>query len=222
MGEAVRGRLHFMLGLFGVLIGLIIIRLISLQFGSTVDFFEAQYQQGSSYRVEIEPPRGRIFDRAGELLAGNDVKYALGLSPDFVTDADGLSKILSSVLNRSYEEIFALTQTKESKYELVQRPVSAEIGEKLLAMQRDPLGPDLKGLMVEPLQARIYPGGRLAANILGFVSYDNKGYYGVEEFYNQILAGHSVVGVKQVVPFDVELNPTPDQGSDLYFTIYLH
>ncbi len=219
MGEAVRGRLHFMLGLFGVLIGLIIIRLISLQFGSTVAFFEDQYKLASSYRVEIEPPRGRIFDRTGELLAGNDVKYALGLSPDFVTDAEGLSKILSSVLNRSYEDIFALTQTKDSKYVLVQRPASAEIGEKLLAMQRDPLGPDLKGLIVEPLQARIYPGGRLAANILGFVGYDNKGYYGVEEFYDQILAGHSVVGVKQVVPFDVELNPTPDQGSDLYLTI---
>ena len=219
MGEAVRGRLHFMLGLFGVLIGLIIIRLISLQFGSTVAFFEDQYKLSSSYRVEIEPPRGRIFDRNGELLAGNDVKYALGLSPDFVTDAEGLSKILSSVLNRSYEDVYALTQTADSKYVLVQRPVSAEIGEKLLAMQRDPLGPDLKGLIVEPLQARIYPGGRLAANILGFVGYDNKGYYGVEEFYNQILAGHSVVGVKQVVPFDVELNPTPDQGSDLYLTI---
>ncbi|MEK7275805.1 MAG: hypothetical protein AAB427_00510, partial [Chloroflexota bacterium] len=196
MSEAVRGRLHFVLGLFGVLIGLIVIRLISLQFGSTVAFFVNQNELASSYRVKFEPPRGRIFDRNGELLAGNDVQYELGLSPDFVTDPESLSKILSSVLNRSYEEIYALTQTTD-KYVPVQRPVSAEIGEKLLGMQNDPLGPDLKGLSVEPLQMRVYPSGRLAANVLGFVGYDNKGYYGVEEFYNQILAGHSVVGVKQ-------------------------
>lgn len=224
MAESVRGRLPFILSLFGVATGLIIIRLVSLQFGSAVPFFESQYELASGYRVEITPPRGRIFDRHGDLLAANDVKYALGVSPDFVTDPDGLAKILSSVLNRPYDEMLALTQQKSqdgkpAKYVLVQRPVSAEIGEKLLALQREAEGPNLGGLIVEPMQTRIYPGGALAAQVLGFVGYDNKGYYGIEEFYNDILAGHPVVGIKRVVPFDVELNPAPDQGADLYLTI---
>ncbi len=222
MTEAVRGRLKVMLGFFAVLTGLIIIRLVSLQFGSDVLYFENQYQLATGYLVTVTPPRGRIFDRSGELLATNDVKYALGLSPDFITDPEGLAKILSALLSRPYEEVYALTLKKpegDIKYVLIQRPVSAEIGEKLLAMQRDPLGPDLGGLIVEPMQTRVYPGGTLASHVLGFVGLDNKGYYGIEEFYNDILAGHPVVGFKPVVPFDVALNPTPDQGADLYLTI---
>lgn len=222
MSDAVRSRLKFMLGLFAVLSGLIIIRLVSLQFGSDVPYFENEYQLATGYLVTVTPPRGKIYDHTGELLATNDVKYAIGLSPDFITDPEGLARILSSVLGKTYEEMIALTTTKpasDAKYILVERPVSAEMGEKLLALQRDPNGPDLGGLIVEPMQTRVYPNGTLAANVLGFVGLDNKGYYGVEEFYNDILAGHSVVGIKQVVPFDVALNPTPDQGSDLYLTI---
>ncbi|HKZ69147.1 MAG TPA: penicillin-binding protein 2 [Anaerolineales bacterium] len=222
MVDAVRARFRIMLGVFAVLTGLIVIRLISLQFGNDVLYFESQYQLATGYLVTVTPPRGHIYDRTGELLATNDVKYAIGLSPDFITDPEGLAKILSSVLGRSYDEMLELATQKPTgdvKYLLIQRPASAEAGEKLIALQRDPNGPNLGGLIVEPMQTRVYPNGTLGAHVFGFVGLDNKGYYGVEEFYNDILAGHSVVGIKQVVPFDVALNPTPDMGADLYLTI---
>lgn len=224
MVEAVRGRLRFMLGVFGVLTGLIIFRLVSLQFGSAVVFFEKQYQQATSYRVEIPSPRGRIFDRNGDLLATNGVQYAIGISPDLVTNADELAQTLQSVLGVEAAEVHTLMAQRDKdghilKYVLVRQPVPAELGDKLLAMKDDPNGPKLGGLVVEPVQMRVYPADKLAAHVLGFVGYDNKGYYGVEEFYNEILAGHSVVGIKQVVPFDVALNPSPDHGADLYLTL---
>jgi cell division protein FtsI/penicillin-binding protein 2 len=63
----------------------------------------------------------------------------------------------------------------------------------------------------------------LAAQVLGFVAYNHDGqqvgYYGVEGFYNDLLAGRAVRGIKNMVPFDVQLDPTPDQGTDLYLTI---
>lgn len=224
MVEAVRGRLRFMLGVFGVLTGLIIFRLVSLQFGSAVAFFEEQYQQATSYRVEIPSPRGRIFDRNGDLLATNGVQYAIGISPNLVTDADEMAQTLQSVLGVDAAEVHTLMAQRDEdgnvlKYVLVKQPVPAELGDKLLAMKDDPNGPALGGLIVEPLQTRVYPANNLAAHVLGFVGYDNKGYYGVEEFYDEILAGHSVTGIKQVVPFDVALNPSPDHGADLYLTL---
>lgn len=224
MAEAVRSRLNIILGLFAVLTGLVVIRLVSLQFGSSVPFFETQYELASSYSVEILPSRGLIHDRDGELLATNDVKYALGLSPSFVTDPEGLSKILSSVLGRPYDELYGKTQEvaedgQLAKYVLIQRPVTAEIGEKLLDLQRDPNGPNLGGLIIEPLQTRVYPSGTLGAHVLGFMGYDNKGYYGIEGYYNDILSGQPAVGVKRVVPFDVALSPDPKKGSDLYLTL---
>ncbi len=222
MAEAVRNRLKIMLGLFAVLTGLILIRLVSLQFGDDVPYFETQYQLATGYLVKVTPPRGLIFDRSGELLATNDVKYAVGVSPDFVTDPEGMAKILSSLMGRSYEEMLDAATHKpdnDQKYVLIDRPVAADIGEKLIALQNDPNGPDLGGLIVEPMQTRVYPNGPLGAHVLGFVGLDNKGYYGIEEYYNSILAGHEVIGIKQVVPFDVALDPTPDQGSDLYLTL---
>ncbi len=224
MIDAVRGRLRFILGVFGVLTGLIIIRLASLQFGSAVVFFEKQYQLATSYRVTIESPRGRIYDRNGELLATNGVQYAVGASPDVVTNADELAQTMQAVLGVDPAEVYAALAQRDKNgdllpYVVIKRPVSAELGDKLIAMRDDPKGPNLSGLTVEPIQTRVYPAGKLAANVIGFVGYDNKGYYGVEEFYNDILAGHSVMGIKQVVPFDVALNPTPDQGADLYLTL---
>lgn len=224
MVDSVRGRLRFILGFFAVITGLILIRLVSLQFGSSVAYFETQRDLASSYRVQITAPRGKIFDRDGELLATNDVQYAIGISPDFVTNPESVAKILSTTLSRPYSELYAMTQQKSengqpSKYVLVQRPVPAEIGEKLIAMQKDLLGPNLAGVVVEPMQRRVYPGGVMAAHVLGFVGYDSKGYFGVEEFYNDVLTGRTVTGIKQVVPFDVALNPNPAQGSDLYLTL---
>ncbi|MBM4424084.1 MAG: penicillin-binding protein 2 [Chloroflexi bacterium] len=220
MTESVRSRLKAMLGVFAVLTGLIVVRLISLQFGKDVEHFRDIYESETGYLVTVTPPRGRIYDRSGELLATNDVKYALGISPDFVTDPEGLAKILSSLLGRPFEDMHALIQQETpEKYVIIQRPVSAEIGEKLLAMQRDPVGPNLGGLIVEPMQTRVYPGGTLASHVVGFVGLDNQGYAGIEDFYNDILAGRPVVGFKPVVPFDVALNPAPDVGADLYLTI---
>ena len=112
MSEAVRARLKIMLGIFAVMTGLIIIRLVSLQFGSDVPYFENQYQLATGYLVTVTPPRGKIFDRTGELLATDDVKYAVGLSPDFVTDSEGLARILASVLGKTYEEMYAVTKTQ--------------------------------------------------------------------------------------------------------------
>jgi cell division protein FtsI/penicillin-binding protein 2 len=45
------------------------------------------------------------------------------------------------------------------------------------------------------------------------------GYFGVEGFYNDLLAGRAVRGIERVVPFDVQPDPTPDQGTDLFLTI---
>jgi cell division protein FtsI/penicillin-binding protein 2 len=69
----------------------------------------------------------------------------------------------------------------------------------------------------------MYPGGSIGSQLLGFVAYNydgqQVGYYGVEGFYNDVLAGRSVRAIENMVPFEVERDPTPDQGTDLYLTI---
>ncbi len=218
-------RLRAIVGLLVIAGGVIVFRLVSLQFGSARPYFKELADTVTSVPVVVEAPRGRIFDRDGQLLATNAVHYEIGVSPRFVTDPEAVSAVLSDVLNRSVLEIRELVELHDDAqgnpilYELLARPVSAEIGQQLIEMSNDPEGPDLGGLAVTPISLRTYPAGSLAAHVIGFVGYDNEGYYGVEGFYDSILAGHAVRGTKSVVPFDVSFDPDPDQGNDIYLTL---
>src|ERR1700690_3766779 len=47
---------------------------------------------------QLIPDRGRIFDRNGELLAGNEMYYDIGVSPNLITDKDGVAQTLANIL----------------------------------------------------------------------------------------------------------------------------
>jgi len=78
--------------------------------------------------------------------------------------------------------------------------------------------PVLEGLILEPEQVRVYPqsgGGpdtTLAAHILGFVNRDGAGQYGVEQYYQEELAGVPRVVAAQR---DVAGNRIPDSSTVL-------
>ncbi|MBI3363007.1 MAG: penicillin-binding protein 2 [Chloroflexi bacterium] len=218
MTDNVRFRLPWIVAMLTVGVGLIVFRLFSIQFSPNVPYFNDEFRQITERRKEFEPPRGRIYDRQGELLATNDTLYEVNASPVFVTNPEAAAEVLAEKLNRSRKELAALLTGKDS-YILIQRPVPATIGGELIALQNGPDRADLNGIALEPIPHREYPGGRLGSQILGFVGYDGRGYYGVEEFYNDVLAGHPVVGVERSVPFDAALNPDPDKGADLKLTI---
>ena len=61
-----------------------------------------------------------------------------------------------------------------------------EISE-FLAIQSE--NKEVKGIWFEEEFRRVYPGGSLAADVIGFTRTDNHGLYGLEEFYNTELNG---------------------------------
>jgi cell division protein FtsI/penicillin-binding protein 2 len=77
----------------------------------------------------------------------------------------------------------------------------------------------LAGLDFKAHLMRSYPEKSLASNVLGFVTLENRGYFGVEEKYNDLLSG---VPVTVWVPEDPnragELPKVP-KGADLILTI---
>ena len=56
----------------------------------------------------------------------------------------------------------------------------------------DPYAPDLSGLSLVPNPKRVYPNGELAGHVLGFVNQENKGYFGVEGYYDEWLSGKPI------------------------------
>ena len=57
----------------------------------------------------------------------------------------------------------------------------------------------LTGLQFKAHPQRSYPENALASNILGFVNREGKGYFGIEENYDNLLAGNAV---RVLIPTD--------------------
>lgn len=213
-------RLRLILVGLAILAGLVVVQLLRIEFGSG-EYFQRLFAQMSSVPREFTPERGRILDRHGELMAANEVQYEISLSPPNVTDAAEVATTLSSLLDKSVTDLEAAASS-DVPYVLVERPVSAALGDQITAL-RESKQAYLNGVDLTPIPSRLYPGGSLAAQVLGFVGYTEQGkpvgYMGVEGFYNDWLSGRSVQGQQAIVPFNAQLDPVPDQGADLELTI---
>ena len=64
--------------------------------------------------------------------------------------------------------------------------------QELVQQLNDADDPRLNGLAFKPHLQRSYPENALASNVLGFVTRDGRGYFGIEEKYNDLLAGNPV------------------------------
>ena len=79
--------------------------------------------------------------------------------------------------------------------------------------------PSLDGLTYSAHLARTYPEKSLGSNILGFVSREGQGYFGVEEKYNDLLAGKPRMVRVPLDPIQVNDNPEVPDGASLVLTI---
>jgi cell division protein FtsI/penicillin-binding protein 2 len=77
----------------------------------------------------------------------------------------------------------------------------------------------LTGLEFKPHPHRSYPEGALASNILGFVGRENRGYFGVEEKYDTLLAGSPVQVMVPTDPNKAFEIPHIPEGTSLVLTV---
>jgi cell division protein FtsI/penicillin-binding protein 2 len=137
--------------------------------------------------VELPAVRGAIFDRNLKQLVVNTAVYSAFVAPDQVSTAqrERVATGLVSVLGVDKAKLMA-TLASGSKFAYVQRRFPKEKADQLKALK-------LPGVGLEDETQRSYlpgiAGGTLAANLLGFVTYDGKGQYGLEQKYQTALGG---------------------------------
>ncbi len=180
-------------------------RLLSFQFRMNPQIKQAlENQARSRYQqtVEILPARGQIFDRDGYLLATNSFEYRIGISPNQVIDRQDVAMKLAPLVGLSEDKLYRLLEPDANgqfpPYVLLASRVSAEVGQAIADL-------DIDGIIIEPLPIRIYPQGSLMAQIVGiFAGADDRhtgqGYYGVEGYYQTLLAGQSKRVTKSNIP----------------------
>jgi cell division protein FtsI/penicillin-binding protein 2 len=195
---------------------------------------QAFKNQGEVYSVSvrtIEPARGEILDRWGHLLAANKTVYEVGVELNQVRNPESIALTMKMVLGLDYEDVYMAASQKPSPsavYAVLANYVAPEQVQELEELRKtmesmydpsDPNAPSLRGVVYHPRLMRAYPEKGLGSNILGFVSWEGKGYFGVEEKYNNLLAGKSKQIEIPVDPNQVEERPTAPHGASLVLTI---
>ena len=194
---------------------LMLARLGSFQF----QFDAAAYLRDSadtSYHTPREsvPDRGRIFDRNGELLAGNEMFYIIGVSPNLINEGSkaDVARKLSEKLGIDEAQLLIALQSNAEYVPLTKTPVATDIAQKVTAL-------NIYGVKLDPKPRRTYPQGSLAGPVIGFVGGDGRGYVGVEGALNDYLAGQTRFTQDSPIPFEINTNNVPQPGDDVYLTI---
>ena len=132
--------------------------------------------------IPVSAGRGNIYDRNGELLAGNLPAYSVYARANAVEDPEASANVLAAALGLSYDDVLEkLTDGSRSEIVLVKR-TQKEVAERIE-------GADLSGIYYARDDMRFYPHGALACQVLGFTSYDGAGSTGIEQYYDRYLAG---------------------------------
>lgn len=144
----------------------------------------------SQYSQEEEIParRGQILTSDGFPLVTNKEAYLVyALPPQLEENREEISTRLAKVLEvQTQEEIQKKLETKNLVWVPLARKVDREKKEEIEKLS-------LSGIGFEEEAKRDYPEGSMAAQLLGFVGKDaagkDKGYFGLEGFYDRLLTG---------------------------------
>ena len=131
--------------------------------------------------LDLEPPRGTIYDARGRVLAVSVEVDSVYADPQHVVDRAATARKLARVLDLDAHELEARLG-KDRDFVFVARkldpPQAAAVREL-----------DLAGIHFLRESKRYYPMRELAAQVLGFVGTDHKGLAGLEAHYDRVVAG---------------------------------
>ena len=201
--------------------------MIQIQTNDSARLIKENAENYTYVRKVFYPERGIIYDRWGHLLAGNTEVYELGADLRYVEDPQNISMTLASVAGLDANKVLQLLtlpgENAQARYVVLSNSVTPDQIEQIEVLkdqlaeqaanasekQRENL-PSLNGLLWSAHLQRSYPEHSLGSTILGFYSYKDRdkgrGYFGVEEKYNHLLAGQPV---EIMVPQDPYLIDKP-------------
>lgn len=179
--------------------GLIVVLLASAKLVD-IQVFNAEAYAETSVRqrvrtVALPATRGRIYDRDGEVLATSVDAATIyadprafrasvttsGIALPAAADAAIVAQSLAGLLGVAPDELQERL-TRDAHFVYLGRQLPFETGEAIRALQIPGIG-----VLTEP--KRVYPGGMLAAQILGFTGVDGEGLQGLEQRFDSVLVG---------------------------------
>ena len=165
------------------------------------DQYEEMAIRNQTRNMSLPAQRGLIYDRNMNILAASTTVETVFIDPNMIAkkmsdknnpDPDLLNKIatgLSEILEDVTPE-FVYKQAEDTKYQykVIAKKVSEDTADEVRKFVNDN---NIVGVNLESDAQRYYPYSSLAAQVLGFISQDNRGTEGIESYYDSDLQGTS-------------------------------
>ncbi|WP_430459954.1 peptidoglycan D,D-transpeptidase FtsI family protein [Thalassolituus sp. LLYu03] len=214
-----RWRFALVLGVFGCLLGGVLVRLVLLH---TIDQpFLFEQGEKRTVREDVQPAmRGMITDRFGKPLAVSTPVVNLWLNPQQVNlqELPQLAKDLGLPAKDLVKKTKRAAEQGRS-FAYLKRQVEPGAARQILDRR-------LAGVYGEDDFRRFYPAAEVAAHTVGIVSIDGKGQEGLELAFDQYLQGQE--GSRQVVKDlygnvikQLKVNSVATPGANLTLTLDL-
>ena len=177
-------------------------RCFYLQYYKNKHFSEACLIQQRSYR-NLHPQRGVILDCRGRVLAASNGTQTIFADPQVIEDAKTTSSELAPIVDMGAHIICQLIlESRNPRFAPIKVGASTEECDQARKIY---------GIGVQSDWQRYYPMGRLAANVVGFTSLDNRGLEGIELKYDKELGGSAA---RNILFADVRRRPIRAKQQD--------
>ncbi len=236
------GRFMFVGAVFSILSIVLVWKIFFIQANEGYGELNDKAKNYEVSRELIYPERGLIYDRWGHILAGNKQVIQLGLDLQDVINPVTIASVLASEAGLNYNDVFAKASTPFDEInsafidlrvyvepETWQRlqDVSQQLNLQASKYKKGTVYPSLRGLVGTPRLIRYYPEHELASNVIGFYTFLNNdgsedmgaGFYGVEAYYNDLLAGKPQYVTFSLDPGSAQAIPGVISGASVILTI---
>jgi len=178
----VKSRLILVCLILALWSGGIVARLWQLQI---VDYeIYRQRAEGQHHRrVVLQPPRGTIYDARGRELALSVDVDSVWADPSQIEDAAGIARALGEVLDLDVRKL-AESLSSDREFVWIARQLDRPQADEVRQLR-------LEGVGFLKESKRYYPMREVSAQVLGFAGRDNKGLEGLEQAYNDVIAGEA-------------------------------
>jgi len=211
-------RLNIFKVIISVFVSIILIKFFFIQVIFNDSYKDQILAKTKTYKA-IQGDRGRIYDRNNELLAVETKKCTFWTNTNESSEED--RKDIVELFSKEFPEskiLYKKLLDQNKEYLVIEDALVSYYHDDLINYAKN-----IESLRIDYNNHRLYPYNELAAQVIGFTDKENKGKYGIEKFFDNILSGsREIVQYNKTASGKATFSKNtilPKNGSDIFLTI---